>query len=173
MRLSELTTGRATPFSLLPNAPERKAIADALGIVAIKKLKFEGTLTPQGRSDWTLHAKLGATVVQDCVVTLDPVTTRIDEEIARAYMAEIPEIDAAELEMSQDDAIDPLPETLDLAQVMIEALSLALPSYPRSAGADLGKIAVTAPGIAPMSDDDAKPFAGLGALRESLEKKEE
>ncbi|WP_296430346.1 DUF177 domain-containing protein [Yoonia sp.] len=173
MRLSELTTGRATPFSLLPNAPERKAIADALGIVAIKKLKFEGTLTPQGRSDWTLQAKLGATVVQDCVVTLDPVTTRIDEEIARAYMAEIPEIDAAELEMSQDDAIDPLPETLDLAQVMIEALSLALPSYPRSAGADLGKIAVTAPGIAPMSDDDAKPFAGLGALRESLEKKEE
>lgn len=173
MRLSELTTGRATPFSLLPNAPERKAIADALDIVAIKKLKFEGTLTPQGRSDWTLQAKLGATVVQDCVVTLDPVTTRIDEEIARAYMAEIPEIDAAELEMSQDDAIDPLPETLDLAQVMIEALSLALPSYPRSAGADLGKIAVTAPGIAPMSDDDAKPFAGLGALRESLEKKEE
>jgi len=173
MRLSELTTGRATPFSLLPNAPERKAIADALGIVAIKKLKFEGTLTPQGRSDWTLQAKLGATVVQDCVVTLDPVTTRIDEEIARAYMAEIPEIDAAELEMSQDDAIDPLPETLDLAQVMIEALSLALPSYPRSAGADLGKIAVTAPGIAPMSDDDAKPFAGLGDLRKALENKDD
>ena len=86
-------------------------------------------------------------------------------------MKDIPEIDAAELEMSQDDTIDPLPETLDLAQVMIEALSLALPPYPRSACAALGKIAVTAPGLTPMSDDDAKPFAGLGALRESLENK--
>jgi uncharacterized metal-binding protein YceD (DUF177 family) len=173
MRLSDLPTGRPTPFSLMPNAPERKAIAQALGIVGIKKLKFDGTLVPQGRSDWTLQATLGSTVVQDCVVTLDPVTTRIDEEIQRAYMADIPEIDAAELEMSQDDAIDPLPDTLDVAQVMIEALSLALPPYPRSVGAELGNVAVTAPGIAPMTDDDAKPFAGLGALRESLEKKEE
>ena len=88
-------------------------------------------------------------------------------------MKEIPEIDAAELEMSQDDTIDPLPEILDLAQVMIEALSLALPPYPRSKDAELGAIAVTAPGITPMTYDDAKPFAGLGALRESLEKKEE
>jgi uncharacterized metal-binding protein YceD (DUF177 family) len=173
MRLADLPTSRPTTFALAPTAAERQAIAQLLGIVALKKLKFEGTLMPQGRTDWTLQAQLGATVVQECVVTLDPVTTRIDEPVTRAYMKDIPEIDAAELEMSQDDTIDPLPETLDLAQVMIEALSLALPPYPRSAGAALGKIAVTAPGLTPMSDDDAKPFAGLGALRESLEKKEE
>ena len=173
MRLTDLTTGRPTPFSLTPNAAERKAIAQALGIVGIKKLKFEGTLAPQGKADWTLQAQLGATVVQECVVTLDPVTTRIDEPLARAYMANIPEIDAAELEMSQDDAIDPLPEKLDLAQVMIEALSLSLPSYPRTSDAELGNVAVSAPGVTPMSDDDAKPFAGLGALRESLEKNKE
>jgi uncharacterized metal-binding protein YceD (DUF177 family) len=173
MRLTELTTGRPTTFTLEPTAAERKAVAQALGIVALKKLKFEGTLTPQGRTDWALQAKLGATVVQECVVSLDPVTTRIDEQVNRDYMKEIPEIDAAELEMSQDDTIDPLPEFLDLAQVMIEALSLTLPPYPRSKDAELGAIAVTAPGITPMTDDDAKPFAGLGALRESLEKKEE
>jgi len=173
MRLTELTTGRPTTFTLEPTAAERKAVAQALGIVALKKLKFEGTLTPQGRTDWALQAKLGATVVQECVVSLDPVTTRIDEQVNRDYMKVIPEIDAAELEMSQDDTIDPLPEILDLAQVMIEALSLALPPYPRSKDAELGAIAVTAPGITPMTDDDAKPFAGLGALRESLEKKEE
>mgnify|MGYP000235520475 CR=1 FL=1 len=173
MRLTELTTGRPTTFTLEPTAAERKAVAQALGIVALKKLKFEGTLTPQGRTDWVLQAKLGATVVQECVVSLDPVTTRIDEQVNRDYMKVIPEIDAAELEMSQDDTIDPLPEILDLAQVMIEALSLALPPYPRSKDAALGAIAVTAPGITPMTDDDAKPFAGLGALRESLEKKEE
>lgn len=173
MRLADLPTGRPTAFALAPTAAERKAIANELGIIGIKKLKFEGTLTPQGKADWALAAQLGATVVQECVVTLDPVTTRIDEPLTRAYLAEIPEIDATEVEMALDEAIDPLPETLDLAQVMIEALSLALPQYPRVPGAGLGAVAVAAPGVTPMSDDDAKPFAGLGALRERLEKKQE
>ena len=98
MRLTELTTGRPTTFTLEPTAAERKAVAQALGIVALKKLKFEGTLTPQGRTDWALQAKLGATVVQECVVSLDPVTTRIDEQVNRDYMKEIP--DTSELQLN-------------------------------------------------------------------------
>ena len=119
-----------------------------------------------------MSADLGATVVQDCVVTLDPVTTRIDEPISRSYVADIPEIEASEVEMPEDDTVEALPETLDLAQVMIEALSLALPPYPRIEGADLSVAVFSEPGVTPMSDDDAKPFAGLGALRESLENKD-
>lgn len=169
--MSDLATGRPTPFELIPPPQARKAIAQALGIVGIKKLRFAGKLTPQGKRDWVLQADLGATVVQECVVTLDPVTSRIDEALRRVYLAEIPEIDAAEVEMPEDDTVEALPETLDLAAVMIEALSLALPAYPRSAAADLGDAAFAPPGVTPMSDEDAKPFAGLGALRESLEKK--
>ncbi len=173
MRLADLPTNRPSQFTLAPNAAARKAIAQHLAIVGIKKLTFQGSLAPLGKSDWALSAKLGATVVQDCVVTLAPVTTRIDEPIIRTYMAEIPEIDAAEVEMALDEAIDPLPDSLDVALVMIEALSLALPPYPRAEDAALGSAAFSAPGVAPMTDDDAKPFAGLGSLRESLEKKDE
>lgn len=172
MRLSDLATRKPTEFELVPTADERRAIADALGIVGVKKLRFIGALATQGRRDWTLRADLGATVVQDCVVTLDPVTTRIDEPITRSYVAEIAEIEASEVEMPEDDTVEALPETLDLAQVMIEALTLALPLYPRADGADLSHAVFTEPGLAPMTDDDAKPFAGLGALRESLEKKD-
>jgi len=172
MRLSDLATGRPTTFALEPTADERKAIAAELGIVGVKKLRFTGSLSPQGRKDWSLSADLGTTVVQDCVVTLDPVTTRIDEPVTRSYVAEIPEIEASEIEMPVDDTVEELPETLDLAQVMIEALALALPPYPRAAGADLSQAVFAEPGVAPMSDDDAKPFAGLGALRESLENKD-
>ena len=32
--------------------------------------------------------------------------------------------------MPEDDAIEPLPETLDLGEVLAEALALALPAYP-------------------------------------------
>ena len=172
MRLADLPNRKPTTFDLVPTAQERKAIAEELGIVGIKKLRFTGELAPQGRKDWTLTAELGATVVQDCVVTLDPVTTRIDEHLQRNYVAEMPQIDASEIEMPDDDTVEALPETLDLAQVMIEALALALPLYPRVAGADLTKAVFTEPGAAPMTDDDAKPFAGLAGLRESLEKKD-
>ncbi len=173
MRLADLPTRKSTQFELVPTAEERRAIADALGIVGIKKLRFSGQLAPQDRKDWTLNAQLGATVVQDCVVTLDPVTTRIDEAVSRSYVADIPQIEASEIEMLVDETVEDLPEMLDIAQVMIEALSLALPTYPRAVGADLAKTTFTKPGVTPMSDDDAKPFAGLGALRESLEKKGE
>ncbi|MFA8440523.1 DUF177 domain-containing protein [Yoonia sp.] len=172
LRLADLATRKPTAFDLSPTADERKAIAAELGIVGIKKLRFTGALAPQGRHDWALTADLGATVVQECVVTLDAVTTRIDEELTRSYVADMPEIEASEVEMPVDDTVEALPETLDLAQVMIEALTLALPLYPRAKGADLSQAVFTEPGVAPMTDDDAKPFAGLGALRERLENKD-
>jgi len=173
LRLADLATRRATPFELTPNADERRAVADTLGITGIKKLKFSGQIAPLGTKDWELTADLGATVVQDCVVTLDPVTTRIDEKITRSYLAKIEQIEAAEIEMPEDDTVEALPASLDLAQVMIEALTLALPLYPRAEGADLGEAVFTEPGNAPMTDEDARPFAGLGALRDRLKNKEE
>ena len=173
LRLADLATRKATRFALTPTSDERKAIADALGIIAVKKLRFEGELTPLGRTDWRLTAQLGATAVQECVITLAPVTTRVDEDVMRTYSADFDEIESSEVEMPEDDTFEPLPSTIDVAEVMIEALSLALPAYPRSEGAALGQVVYTQPGAAPMTDDDAKPFAGLSALREAIEKKEE
>ncbi len=172
MRLSDLATRKPTEFSLVPTADERKAVSEALGIVGVKKLRFVGALAPLGNKDWTLTAELGATVVQNCVVTLDPVTTRIDEALKRSYVADLPEIEASEIEMLVDETVEDLPDALDLAQVMIEALSLSLPVYPRADGADLAETVFTKPGVTPMSNEDARPFAGLGALRESLENKD-
>lgn len=173
LRLADLATRRATAFTLEPSADERRAVAEALGITGVKKLRFAGQLEPVGRHDWRLQADLGATVVQDCVVTLDPVSTRIDETVTRSYLADLPEPEAGETEMPEDDTADPLPAVIDLVEVMIEALALALPLYPRAPGADLGDAVFAEPGIAPMTDEDAKPFAGLGSLRDAMNKKDE
>jgi len=168
IRLSDLSNRKASDILLEPDAAERAAIADVLGIPAIRKLRFEARLVPLGQRDWRLEARLGATVVQDCVVTLAPVTTRIDEDVTRSYLAQLPEIDAAEIEMPEDDTLEALPETLDLAAVMIEALALALPPYPRAADADVAEAVFTEPGKAPLRDEDVRPFAGLAGLRDSL-----
>ncbi|MDG4648060.1 DUF177 domain-containing protein [Roseibacterium sp. SDUM158017] len=160
-------------FSIVPETEARRAAAETLGIEAVRKLRFEGTLHPVGARDWHLEARLGATVVQPCVVTLAPVTTRIDTELERRYLADFVEPEGDEAEMPQDDTAEALPERLDLSAVMLEALALALPDYPRAEGAELGEANFAEPGVAPMTDEDARPLAGLAALRDRLRGEDE
>ena len=172
LRIADLPTRKATTFDLATTPSERAALAKALSVPNVKKLQFAGTIEASGGKDWRLEATLGATVVQECVVTLDLVTTRIDENITRTYAAEMPEINGSEIEMPEDDTIEDIPETIDLGIVLLEALELALPAFPRSENAALGEAVFTEAGQSPMTDEDAKPFAGLGALRDALENKE-
>jgi uncharacterized metal-binding protein YceD (DUF177 family) len=169
IRLGDLPTSKATPFRYEPDGGELAAISADLDLSALRKVRLEGELRPRGKRDWDLHAHLGATVVQPCVVTLAPVTTRIEEEVQRRFRADLPEPPpGAEVEMPEDDALEPLPETLDLQRVLTEALALAVPEYPRAEGAELGEAVFTQPGEAPLTDEAAKPFAGLAHLRDRL-----
>ncbi|MEX5728471.1 uncharacterized metal-binding protein YceD (DUF177 family) [Rhodovulum iodosum] len=162
---ARLSQGKAHDFSIVPDAEARAALADRLGLSALRKLRFEGRLMPENRADWQLEGRLGATVVQPCTVTLDPVTTRIDETVVRRYRAGMAEPEGEEAEMPEDDTEEPLPEIIDLDRVMEEALALALPLYPRAEGADLGEAVFAAPGVAPMTDADAHPMAALAKLK--------
>jgi uncharacterized metal-binding protein YceD (DUF177 family) len=167
LRTKDIT--RSKDFGLAPDAETRAALAEALGILAIRKLTFDGRIAPEGAEDLRLTARLGATVVQPCVVTLAPVTTRIDEDVTRLYLAELPATpEGDEVEMPEDDTAEPLPREIDLAQVMAEALALALPPWPRAEGVDPVEISVTEPGQTAMTDEDAKPFAALRSLRGKL-----
>lgn len=167
-RVSELPQNSATAFSLRPDAAQLAQIAQSLDLLGLRKLSFVGTLSGSGAVDWGLKATLGATVIQPCSVTLDPVTTRIDVPVTRLYQRDFHDIDAPEAEMPEDDTVEHLGAWIDVEAAMIEALVLALPLYPRAEGAELGEAVFTAPGHTPMRDEDARPFAGLGALREQL-----
>ncbi len=171
LRIADLPGRKATPFTLTPGAEVLRAIAKELGLLGLRKLRFAGELVPIGKQDWRLRAQLGATVTQPCIVTLAPVTTRIEEEVSRSYVADMPDFAAgSEVEMPEDDSVEPLTATLDLGALMIEALALALPLYPRAKGAQLGSAVFTEPGAEPMSDEEARPFAGLKGLRDKLGK---
>ena len=107
--------------------------------------------------------------MQPCVVTLEPVTTRIDQTLRRQYVADYVDIDEPEAEVPEDDSVEPLGQWIDPAVVMIEALALAVPDYPRKNDAQLGQMLYTKPGEAPMTDEDARPFAGLADFKQKLE----
>lgn len=173
LRLADLANRKNTPFLFTPTAAARAALAQQLGIVAIKKLRFEGKIGPLGAKDWELSGKLGATIVQECVVTLVPVTTRIDEDVLRRYLANFEDIEEVEAEMPEDDSTESLPEEVDLMAVMVEQLSLALPTYPRAPDASLGEAVFSQTGITPLKDEDTRPFAGLSDLRDALKNKDD
>lgn len=170
VRLRDLPSQGPTRILLEPDAAARAALAGALGLDALRKFRVELALTPSGAADWTLTGSLGATVVQPCVVTLEPVTTRIDEPLERRYLAHWSEPEGgSEMEMPEDDDSEPLPETLDLYAVAREALALALPEWPRAGGAQIGAAVFAEPGTDPLTDEQARPFAGLAALRPALD----
>lgn len=173
--VSGLSTKSPTRFDLAPDAAARAALAADLGVEGIRKLRFTGEIRADGKRDWRLEGKLGATVVQACVVTLAPVTTRIDRDVTRRFLAEMPALtldEAGEAEMPEDDTIEPLGPEIDPADVMAEALALALPLYPRAEGAALGTAQFAEPGIVPLDDEAVKPFASLAQLRDKLGKKD-
>ncbi|GGH56306.1 DUF177 domain-containing protein [Frigidibacter albus] len=163
-RVADLASRKPTRFALALDAEALAALAADLGLLEVRKLTFKGELVPKGRHDWELTARLGASVVQACIVTLAPVQTRIDEDVKRRYLADMPQIEADEVEMSEDDTVEPLPQVIDAGAVMAEALTLALPLYPRAPGADLGAVQGTPPGAEPIVEEKLRPFAGLADL---------
>lgn len=173
--LSKLSSKKATRYALSPDKEVCRSISNDLNLSEITKLRFEGEFTAYGASGWKLRAKLGATVQQSCVITLKPVTTRIDVEVTRKFVpeAEIIALDTdteLELESPEDDTLEPLRDVINLYEVIREVLDLELPQFPKASGAVLGQAVFTEPGLAPMSDQDAKPFAKLAELRQKLDK---
>ncbi|MFN7001797.1 MAG: YceD family protein [Roseinatronobacter sp.] len=171
LRVARLTARRTHEVTLEPDAGQRQQIAGLLGIEALRKFRFSGTLRPLDRTDWELRADLGATVVQLCAVTLAPVTTRIDEPVIRRFIADLPEPDGLEVEMPQDDTLEPLGAEIDISAIAIEALSLALPAFPRAPDAELsptGTLDSAPPGATPLPESRPNPFAALAVLKGKL-----
>ncbi len=163
-RVAAIAGRSSTHVKFAPDAATRQTIAAVLNLLELPRLEFDGEIRPSGKRDLVLSGKLTALAVQPCSITLEPVRTRIDEVVTRQYLADYDETEGEEVEIPEDDTIEPLGEVIDAAAVAIEALALALPLYPRAPGVELGAMAVAPPGVAPLKDDDVKPFAGLAKL---------
>lgn len=161
LRVAHLNPNTATAFLLRPSGEVRAAIAAELGVDALTRLEFSGDVRAESGDGWRLDGRLTARATQACVVTLKPVRTEIDEKVQLRFSPHLSEPDADETEMP-DETLEPLGSFIDLTAAMTEALSLALPPYPRAAGAELaGAPPETGAG---QAEDTRRPFAGLDKL---------
>jgi|SRR5919106_557416 hypothetical protein len=163
-------TGRHV--ELAPSEATRQAIAKVADVVALPRLEAIFELTRRGSEGLRVEGRVSATVVQNCVVTLDPIENEIDEPVDLMFRP------ARELAASGDgdrdgagskddtghhplDAAEP-PETLvdgklDLGILATEFLLLGVDPYPRKEG-----VVFDAP---PAGDPAGHPFAALEALK--------
>ncbi len=167
LRTAQLGRQKNWTIDLQPDASQREHIAALLGLEGVRKFRFTAKLRPAGASDWELTGELGATVVQTCAVTLNPVTTRIDEPVLRRFVTNLPAPEGLEIELTEDDSLEPLGAEIDITAIALEALSLAVPAYPRHDEAEKSQPLILEsrpPGAAPLQMETTKPFAGLAGL---------
>lgn len=178
-RVVKLTALNSEPeaYSAKANPVETEALMRRFDLMGLKDFAVEADVK-KWRRGVRVTGRITAEVVQRCIVTLEPVPDKIDEEFDRGFL---PEKDIVgdvkpgqEVEIEDDYELGDLPDilgdTLDLGELASEALSLALNPYPRAEGEEPLDLQAAPPGETPIQDEDLKPFASLAAYREKLEK---
>ncbi len=117
---------------------ERRALAERFGIVAIESLSARVALRRTGEDDVAVTARFAARVVQECVVTLDPVAGDIEEEVALLFRpVGREELDRKTVVIPPDEDFEPFAgESLDIGEAVAVELALCLDPFPRSPDAD-------------------------------------
>jgi uncharacterized metal-binding protein YceD (DUF177 family) len=149
--VSALSPKKPTRFDVTATAVDLLKMTAFFEIISVKTFKFRGEITPKDKYDFVLIGHLVATVEQACIISLEPVFTKITEEVTLTYLCSMPIPDADDVEIPEDD-------------------TLALPPFPRLQNATLTQAVFTAPGVKPFDSADVNPFAGLAGLVERLTK---
>ncbi|PIP96957.1 MAG: hypothetical protein COW75_09460, partial [Rhodobacterales bacterium CG18_big_fil_WC_8_21_14_2_50_71_9] len=103
---------------------------------------------------------------QVCVVTLEPVDTDFAEPFERFFAPKARLDEAAGLlDPEGEETVEALGEAIDLGEIAAEAAALAIDPYPRKPEAAFDGVLTGPPGVAPLTDEAARPFAGLATLK--------
>ncbi len=155
-----------TRFAVRPTPEERVALAALNNIVALDAMSADLLLVPEGMHGVHVTGEVKATVVQTCVVSLEPFESEVREPVDVRFLT--PEAleklrEQRPATASEDDEATPdEPDvieggSIDVGALSAEHLTLGLDPYPRKPGAHLER--------APEADDaPVSPFAVLRNL---------
>lgn len=137
---------KGTTVAIEADAEQRAALADVHGLRAVDRFVATLEVAPWKQGGVRVAGRVAADIVQDCVVTLEPVAASVDEEVTAVFLPEgsklaVPTY-SAEGEILLDAEGDDAPEvfsgdTVDVGQLAEEFFSLGIDPYPRKAGVSL------------------------------------
>ncbi|MCP4330784.1 MAG: DUF177 domain-containing protein [Alphaproteobacteria bacterium] len=153
----------ATSAHLRAERRECAAISARLGLEDIRALEADITVRNGPVKDvFLVSGNLRAEVVQECVVTLQPVDMIVESDFETVYARNGAEVEA--MGECGDDTDPPeliIEDRIDLGEEVVQQLACALDPYPRSAGAEVD------PRWIADAEDSTKsgPFVALEGLR--------
>lgn len=161
---------------------QRSQLAPQIAIQSVEMLEAVLLVKKWHKDGVRVSGPLKAKVVQECVVTLEPVEEIIDSEINAVFIPSTsklakPATTGEAGEVLIDPEGDDLPELfeppfLDIGDIVSEFLVLALDPYPKAPGTDDLKSQSgikSEEEVANNEDDSAvNPFAALAKIRDKL-----
>ena len=159
-------------YKFAASADECADVATRLELKEVSNLKVAVLLTRTSGGFVNVTGHVEADVVQICVVTLAPIPVHVHEAISMVFMEETSaaaskKSGGAEELISVDD--DDPPELvkdgrIDLGELAVEQLVLALDPYPRAPGVNFGAQTWGSEG-GDEGPSEGKPFAALEKLK--------
>jgi uncharacterized metal-binding protein YceD (DUF177 family) len=154
---------------------ERRALAERFDLLEVRALRGRGRLERRG-AELVLRGLLEADVVQECVVSLEPVPARLRQPVERRYRlggmsgaarARLGPHGTVVLDNDEVEVEPVIGREIDLGEAFAEELGLALEPYPRAAGASALDAGDLGPHVSVDSEDrPSQPFAALRQLQE-------
>jgi len=146
------------------------ALAVYLKVDSVENFRAELIITRWRKHGAKVQGTVSADIVQQCVVTLAPVHSKVTETADARFLP------VAMLEKASSDGpevvVDPLaddpPEpfvgrTVHLGPLVLEYLALGIEPYPRAPGAELPVSLIP---VNPQNEKRANPFQALAQLRD-------
>ena len=162
-------------FKLTPDEEVRKALARRFSLKSLDSLFAHLKAKPLADGSLVrVEGTIQAEFVQTCIVTLEPVPEKIDEEFEAEFSAE--EIEAEEIEhnLEEADPREPMENgEIDLGELVAQQLGLMMDPYPRAKGADLNEVQSVAAGKGREFDVNGgrvNPFSVLAQLKDGKKK---
>jgi uncharacterized metal-binding protein YceD (DUF177 family) len=159
--------GDAAERDISANETERAALAGRFGLQALEALSADLTIRRIRDDMFHVSGRLSASVVQQCVVTLEPVPGKLDEPVAMTFAKG--RITAADREALGDEEPEAMNGNLiDLGEAVAQQLAVSLNPYPRAPGASLEAVLPSRSEHAGEGGGDRpNPFAALETLRKA------
>ncbi|HEU4986032.1 MAG TPA: DUF177 domain-containing protein [Rhizobiaceae bacterium] len=134
---------KGMPVTIVADDEQRKALADAHGLVSVDGFRSDLTIRPWKKDGVRVSGTVKADIVQTCVVTLDPLEAHIEEEISAIFVPEGSSlardpIEGGEMVLDAEGPDSPETfrgETIDVGGLAEEFFELAIDPYPRKADA--------------------------------------
>lgn len=173
VEVTNLPSGGRT-YKLTASEEECADVAKRLGLLSVSELKCALFLKKESGGFIRVSGDFNADITQACVVTLSPISSQIREEVSMTFMEDPDDTRNRKrgggeelVSVDEDDPPELVDEgRIDLGELVVEQLVLALNPYPRAEGVDFD---AKVWGL--EEDDDAvsgpNPFAALKKLNKT------